>query len=88
MGRLNNSGRTAGYDPGHPLYGTPEWAAWRNATMGREDVMWSTDGAGGAYLHDRPQWTARRTNAVKAAHEAEREFLKRGNGAVDNVSET
>lgn len=43
-----------------------------NAALCRSDVEWAVDKAGGVYLRDRQEWTARRTVELDRERERER----------------
>jgi hypothetical protein len=56
-----------------PLYGTPEWCDWRNNTMERQDIEWTTDGKGGAFLRHRQDYSVALTRELETKAERDRQ---------------
>ncbi len=44
----------------------------RNKAMTRRDIEWAVNSAGGMYLRDRAEWSAKRTATIHADAERER----------------
>jgi hypothetical protein len=56
-----------------PPYGTQAWCDWRNTMMVRTDIEWVLDGNGGAFIRDKPEWSAKNMREVAQQHESERQ---------------